>query len=341
MAGTNGQASDRLIEALSADPYAYDFFRAVRLLECCLKEAPRTGTSNSPAKDAIRFGEHPSLSFAPSTIHRVEKDPATGRPRVLVNFFGLLGPNSPLPSHLTEYALEREIHHRDRTFTAFLNVFNHRLTSFFYRAWAANQKALDLDRAGDDERFAEYIGSFFGFGSGTLQQEDVVQDYAKLYFAGRLASKTRNAEGLEAILQDYFDIPAALETFFGRWLKLPEEYLCRLGEDPATGALGSTAIVGSRVWECDMGFRLTFGPMSLKDYERMLPNGSSFRRLKAWVLNYCGEQYFWDAQLILKADEVPSIRLGGYGLLGWNTWLKTSDFTEPAEGLILQADGVS
>jgi type VI secretion system protein ImpH len=340
MAGANGKTTDRLIEALATHPHAHDFFRAVRLIECSLRDHPRVGTSQSPAKDSIRFGQLPSLAFAPSTIQKIERDSVTNKIRMMVNFFGLLGPNSPLPTHLTEYALERELHFRDRTFAAFLNVFNHRLISFFYRAWAVNQKALDLDRPGEDERFEEFIGAFFGFGVESLEHEDVVQGYAKLYFAGRLASKTRNAEGLEAILQEYFDIPSQLETFFGRWLSLPAEYLCRLGDSPATGTLGTTAIVGSRIWECEMSFRIRLGPMILVDYERMLPNGSSFKRLKSWVLNYCGEQFFWDAQLILRADQVPQTRLGLYGLLGWNTWLKTNEFSTPACGLILHADRV-
>lgn len=340
MADTNGQATDRLIDALSANPYAYDFFRAVRLLECSFRDHPRIGSAESAASEPVRFGQLPSLSFAPSTIQAVETDPPAGRIRLLVNFLGLLGPNSPLPTHLIEYALERELHHRDRTLTAFLNVFNHRMISLFYRAWAVNQKALDLDRPGEDERFEDYIGSFFGFGFRSLQHHDVVQDYAKLYFAGRLASKARNAEGLKAILREYFDVPASVETFFGRWLDLPGRYLCRLGESPTTGTVGSTAILGARIWDCEMGFRIRLGPMRLQDYERLLPNGRSFKRLKSWILNYCGEQYFWDAQLTLKGDEVPRIRLGVYGLLGWTTWLTSRPSAEPVNGVLLPGDGM-
>ena len=67
---------------------------------------------------------------------------------MLVNFMGLFGPNAPLPLHITDYARDREANAKDETLTAFLNVFHHRLISLFYRAWAVNQKAADLDRAG-------------------------------------------------------------------------------------------------------------------------------------------------------------------------------------------------
>jgi type VI secretion system protein ImpH len=53
------------------------------------------------------------------------------------------------------------------------------------------------------------------------------------------------------------------------------------------------------------------------------------------VLNYCGQHFFWDVQLVLRADEVPEIHLGQAGRLGWTTWLKTKTFACDADDLIL------
>ena len=50
----------------------------------------------------------------------------------------------------------------------------------------------------------------------TLQERDAVPDHAKLFFSGRLACQTRNAEGLEAILREYFHIPAEVQPFTGQ-----------------------------------------------------------------------------------------------------------------------------
>ena len=49
------------------------------------------------------------------------------------------------------------------------NIFHHRMLSLFYRAWAVNQKAADLDRP-DVHDFARYIGSFFGLGMADAAQ---------------------------------------------------------------------------------------------------------------------------------------------------------------------------
>jgi len=334
MADTHGHTPNSVIDELVKRPFAFDFFRAVRLLESQRQDLPRIGFSISPAEDPVRFWQNPSLRFAPSSLESVRPGGPDSLPRLAVNFFGLFGPNAPLPPHITEYVLERELHHHDHTIAAFFNLFHHRLISLFYRAWAASQKSADLDRP-SDQRFATYIGSVFGIGMEALQDRDAVPDTGKLFFAGRLASQTRNAEGLEAILQQFFQIPAEVQPFTGRWLALPADSLCRLGESAESATLGINSIAGSRFWDCQLSFRMKFGPMGLADYERMLPRGESFERVKYWVLNYCGEHFFWDVQLVLRAEEVPATCLGRSSRLGWTSWLKTKDFVRDADQLIL------
>lgn len=334
MASTDRPMPDPLIEAIAKNFFAFDFFRAIRLLECQRPELPRIGYSFSPSQDPIRFCQKPSLAFASSTLDELSRKDADSVPRVYVNFFGLFGPNGPLPLHLTEYAYERERHFDDPTITAFFNVFHHRLFSFFYRSWAANQKTVDLDRL-NDQRFAIYIGSLFGIGMESLQNRDGLSDSAKLYYSGRLACQTRNAEGLEAIVGDFFEMKTEIQTFAGRWLDLPADCICELGSSTETCSLGVTTIVGSRVWDCQLSFRIRIGPLKLADYQRMLPSGKSFQRLSCWVLNYIDNRFTWDVQLVLQAAEVPVISLGCAGDLGWTTWLKTAPFTRDPDDLIL------
>jgi type VI secretion system protein ImpH len=339
MAGPDRKTPDSLIAELAREPFGFDFYRAVRLLESLHPDRPRIGYSESPADDPIRFAQAPSLAFASSTIDSVvipEKDGEM--PRLTQNFFGLFGPNGPLPQHLTEYARDRARHDGDRTLTAFADLFHHRLLSFFYRAWAANQKVVDLDRPGE-QRYAYYVGAFGGLGMDSLRASDNVPDWGKLYFSGRLAAQPRNPEGLESIIGDFFGVPARVETFIGQWMDIPEDSRCALGDSPETGRLGLTTLLGSRIWDCQSKFRIIMGPMRLADFERMLPSGASFGRLRHWVLNYVGELFFWDVQLVLKADEVPQTQLGRSGRLGWTTWLRDSPATADAGDLTLVPSG--
>lgn len=348
MEGSNRTAATDLISEFQQSPFAFDFFRAVRLLETRHNSSARIGTSHDPREDPIRFGQNPSLAFAPSTIEAFRPGERGQPGKMFVRFFGLFGPNGPLPLHLTEYAHEQQLQAKDNTFVEFCDMFHHRLLSLFYRAWAVNQKAVDFDRAEgarsnamlrsegwSGPRFALYIGSLFGLGMESVRDKDEISDWAKLFYSGTLACQTRNAEGLGAIVQDYFGIPTQIQSFVGQWLELPATSICKLGESPASGGLGVTTIVGSRFWDCQLKFRIRLGPMKLSELQRLLPIGKSFRQLRCWVLNYIAEELFWDIQLVLNAAEVPQISLGQEGLLGWTSWLKSAPFTRDADDVVL------
>ncbi|MDT8302452.1 MAG: type VI secretion system baseplate subunit TssG [Sedimentisphaerales bacterium] len=330
-----GALPNSLMQALKDKPYDFDFFQAVRRLECTHPELPRIGHSQRPQSDPFRFCQNVSLAFESSAIKAFKEATDEHPNRMFVNFFGLLGTNGPLPLPITEYIYDRLHNHKDKTLASFLNVFHHRMISLFYRAWACNQQSVSHDRK-EEDRFAVYIASLFGIGEDSLRNRDAVPDVAKLHYSGRLVCQTRNAEGLREILQDYFGIAVCIEQFIGQWIDIPQEHYCRLGESVENAKLGSTLVIGSRFWECQQKFRLKFGPMHLSEYQRMLPGGDSIRRLIAWVKNYVGDELSWEAQLILSAVEVPMICLGKMGQLGWSTWLKSREFEKDAEDLLLR-----
>ena len=317
------------IQTIRQRPQRYDFFGAVRLLQAQFPELPRIGCSKLLQQDPIRFGQRPSLAFAASSIDSLEDGQA---PKLNLTSFGLFGPSGPMPVCMTEYALLPE-----SGLLPFADVFHHRLFCLFYRAWESSQKAADLDRAADpslpasgrtdaqvreaflNQRFARYLASLLGVGFASLQHRNAVPDNARLYYASHLVAQWRNAEGLETILQDFFDLPIHLEEFVGRWIAIPAENICRLGSPSVE--LGHTAIAGKSVWEPRLGFRLRVGPLGLNDFLTFLPGQPAFERLRAWVNDYAGCEFIWDLQLVLKADEVPQLRLGGMGQLGWSSFL--------------------
>jgi type VI secretion system protein ImpH len=324
-----------LIDELAADATAFDFFAAVRRLQASRPELPRVGYSLAPAQDPVRFCQSPELDFAPSTLEALKRHPDPNRaPALYARHFGVFGPNGALPLCLTEYARDRILHHNDPTFAAFCNVFHHRLASLFFRAWADASKVLDLDRR-EDSFWVYYVGSLFGLGGETFWNRDHVPDRAKLFYAGRLAQQTRNAEGLAAIIGEFFGVKTELRPFVGRWMNLPREYQCRLGASPDSCMLGRNAIVGSRVWESQLHFRLRVGPMHLADLERLLPGGGSFQRMRDFVKLYTSDQFTWDVQFVLARAEVPAIQLGRSGRLGWTTWLKVKPFDHDADDIIV------
>lgn len=323
-----------LLDQLARAPHEFDFFQLLRRLEGLYPDRPRLARSPRPVEDAVRLGQQPSLGFAPRTVAAFE--PGTGGlpPRVEVLFFGLFGPNGPLPIHMTEYVYDRLHNAGDATLARFADVFHHRLLSLFYRAWADAQPCVQYDRA-EEDRFWKYVGALFGMGLPSFRNRDAVPDNAKRYYAGWLACQTRSADGLTAMVGDYFQLPVRIEEFVGQWIDLPDGCRFVLGEDPETGSLGSSAPLGSQVWTCQQKFRIVFGPLRYDDYVRLLPGGDSLRRLTALVRNYLGDEWEWDVRLILEKEQVPPLLIGHSGCLGWDGWLHHDSRIEDASDLVL------
>lgn len=136
MASTGGPMRDplTLLDALEAHPARFDFYAALRQLECAFPHLPRIGQAARSADEAVRFGQQPSLAFEPAILAALKPG---NTPKLLLNFFGLMGANGPLPIHLTEYVRDRQRNRNDPTPAAFFDVFHHRMISLFYRAWAS------------------------------------------------------------------------------------------------------------------------------------------------------------------------------------------------------------
>jgi type VI secretion system protein ImpH len=334
MADENRTASRHLEESLRKEPYKYGFFQLMRLLECAYKDKPRLGRSTRPVDDPVRLGQEVSLTFESSTLSSFTQGKNGLPPRLTGRFLGLFGANGPLPLHLTEYVRERIHHYRDHTLARFADMFHHRMMCLFYRAWADTEPAVNFDRP-ESDRFAGYVGSLAGLGLESLHERDDMPDLAKLYYAGYLSCQAKHAEGLRAMLADYFRLPVNIEEFVGEWLDIQASDLTRLGETPRTGELGVSAILGSRVWACQHKFRIRLGPLSLAEYQSLLPTGYRIGQLIAVVRNYIGDELVWDVNLVLKREQVPGTRLDGQTGLGWTSWLGDRHESADADDLML------
>jgi type VI secretion system protein ImpH len=168
-----------------------------------------------------------------------------------------------------------------------------------------------------------------------LRDRDAVPDHAKLFGAGHLVRDTRNAEGLQRLLEGFFRAGVRIEQWVFHWLALAPEQRTRLGAGRVAEQLGVGTVVGAAVPDVQGKFRIRLGPLSLARYESHLPGGAPFVQLLAWVRNYVGREFAWDTRLVLKRSEVPAARLGGAGRLGWTTWLGTRSSDADADDLVL------
>lgn len=295
----------------------FEAFQLLRLIECAYPGKARLGTAARPEQEPIRLGQDPELRFSTAQVTSYEPARETAFARLAIDF-GLLGPQGPMPLHVTEYVRARARHMNDRTLERFLDVFHHRLASLFYRAWAASQPVIGLDRPGED-RFAAYIESLCGLRCA-VDGPDAIGDEEKLGAAAWLGERRRHASGLAALLVYATGVPIVIEPFVGQWSTLPEEVHWRLGGRDR-GALAQGYVLGRRVWDRQHRFRIVAGPLNASECEGLLPGTEGMRRVRAWVRQYVGTTLDFDVELRLSHDAAQPMRLGRSARLARCAWL--------------------
>lgn len=316
-------------DRLFSEPYSFEFVQAVRLLHQLYPHRAAIGFFQPPASEVVRFGVRPSLSFPASEVHELDST-GNGPPLMRVNFMGTVGPLGVLPLYYTELVAER-MKERDRTLRDFLDIFHHRVISLFYRAWLKHHFPAQYEIGGDD-RFSYYLSGIVGLGTPGLENRQQASDESLRYYAGLFAQQPRSAEALKLILRDFFGVPVEIDQFLGAWYRLAPDSQCKL-DDTAEDyqMLGFGTIVGDEIWNPQSRIRIVLGPLPLKRYLDFLPTGSAYRLLRSLVRFFGGDEFDFEAQLILRREEVPVCELGLDGeaaaQLGWVSW----SFTRPMD----------
>jgi|ERR1041384_554653 type VI secretion system protein ImpH len=334
---TESRTTDRpLAQELWDESYRFDFFQAVRLLERLDPERQTVGLDGDIEREAVRFRSRQTLSFPPSEIYQITRgdgDNSEKPPEMTVAFMGLTGPLGVLPHHYSELVIERS-RHKDTALWAFLDIFNHRIVSLFYRVWKKYRFAIAYE-GGEIDEFSSALFSVVGVGTHGLRHRLSLHDQILIYYGGLIAQRPHSASAITAILGDYFNVHVTANQFSGQWLKLGEN-VTRLGQ--SNSQLGMTTIAGARVWDVQSKFRVRIGPLSLKEFQSFIPVGSAFRPATELLRLLVGLEFDFDLQLVLEAQAVPPCVLqtgSDAPRLGWTSWLKTRDVAEDDEQVVL------
>jgi type VI secretion system protein ImpH len=290
-----------------------------------------------PETEVARFGAHPSLAFPASQIQSMEC-PDEGAAKMAVNFMGLTGPQGVLPNPFTSLIIER-LRASDTSPRDFLDIFNHRIISLFYRAWRKYRFDVACEH-GERDLFSRHLLSLVGLGTEGLRDRQAVSDDTLVYYAGLLAQRPRSAQALQQILADFFEVPVEIEQFAGAWYRLDPETQCRLSEGSSdSGELGLGAVVGDEVWDQQSKVRVVLGPLTLERYADFLPGGQSWEPLRSWVRFFSNDEWDFEVKLILEREQVPACTLGAEGSsgpqLGWVSWVKSKPFRRDPDDTVL------
>ena len=317
MANSNRLAKLYLDE-LSKDPqelYQQGFAPLLRYLDANSPLASRIGYSVSPKQDCTRFGQTALLHFHSSAFTETKFESKTGNYKLKNSYWGMLGINGPLPSHLTEYAIERKYRLKDKTFTEFLDVFNHRFISLFYRAWADAEPTVSHDRK-DHDTFKERLNAFSGEANvhkDTFDQNRNVHQF----LSGLFSHKNRSSKVLSQLLSEYLHLEVSIEQFQGRWYQLELDEQTQLGKN--NFSLGIDSIIGKRTYQRSFNFTINIGPVDYSEYIRLLNNKHRIESIIELTQKAVGQEYEFSINIILKAHQTQPSQLGS-AKLGINSW---------------------
>ncbi|MEN8513859.1 type VI secretion system baseplate subunit TssG [Burkholderia sp. RS02] len=320
--------SPELLERLQAEPWRFGFLSLLRRIGANPAIDP-IGTARRPRSEPFRLGQQPSLAFAPREVASAQE--ADGRLKVRLFGLGMLGPNGPLPIHVTEIAKDREDSRRDMTTVDFFDIFHHRFFTLFYRAWASAQSAAGLDRP-DEEHFSFYVASLTGQDVGECRRRPL-PSHARLAAAPHLVRESRNPDGLRATLERYFGVPVAIEEHVFHWIEIDAADRGRMGRPGAAATMGQGAMLGRVAPDRQHRFRIVIGPVDLDAYLRFTPQGEDLPRLVEWVRAFVGYELEWELELRIKPESAPPAVMGGRQRMGWSGWLGRPDPHKPITGM--------
>jgi type VI secretion system protein ImpH len=342
MPPTKRRFEPAVIERLFKEPYRFEYFNAVRMLELWL--ARHGIAQDEMVPGFLRFQNSTSLSFPASQIEAIDTEPsglsrdanalaealhsATLKyVRITPAFMGLLGNSGVLPAHYTERFAEHQLHQKDNGPQAFLDTFSNRSLALFYQAWRKYRLAFKCQPGGHDT-FLPLLLSLAGIGHASLcrrlanEETGCVLDESIGYFAASIRHRPTSAVQIARLLSEYFGRQVLIKQFVGAWYDVPLEQQSMLGG--ASAIVGAGALVGARVWQCALRMRLSIGPMDYVSFSAFLPGGACAKALKSMLLMLTGVALEYEVELVLRAADVRGAVLsaGSTGSrLGWDSYL--------------------
>ncbi len=322
---TDSRQPKSLVENLAGEPYRFEFYQAVRLLETLNRtRLTLTAEETVSSRHVVRFRSRISFAFPASEVQDLEL--VGNWPQLTVNVFGLAGALGPLPPPYTEMVLDA-VARKEYAAIDFLDIFNHRLIELLYNVRRAHEPALTAN-APHKGPAADYLFSIIGLGVSKTRTKLGFPAQSMLYYGGLLARQPRTAAGLEVLLRDYFAIPLTVQQFSGIWRQIDRSQWTTLGRLGQNQTLADSAMLGTRGWDQAGAILIIIGPLALRWFEDFLPGTKIHFVLCSLVKFYIGAQRKARVRLRLKPGDVPQLQLGR-SQLGYTSWLRARPYTQP------------
>lgn len=285
-------------------PYT-NFYRFMQWLEQRHPELPPIGTTSQIKNDQVRMRPHPGMGFPASEFKGIEVNPdddPESPPTVRTTFMGLYGIDSPLPTaYIDDITQRREGHD---TVEHFLDIFNHRILTQFYRIWKKHNYPATFEPGGTD-RISQSLLGIGGLGiPGTENNFDVPLSRF-LGILDMLHQPGKTADGLKQLVRMVTpDTEATIVPNYRRKVRVPEPRL------DGTFFLDDRPILGGIATEINSAVEIRLYTESKADARGwMPPHQPLFHDLLSLLRVYLGWRYDAHITLTMPRRLFPAPRL--------------------------------
>lgn len=298
-------APARLIEQLRDKlPYT-QFYRFCQLLEQSQPDAPALGSHWQVRHDPVRFRPHPGMGFPASEFKRVEMPEHPHLPPTIrTTFIGLYGVESPLPTSYIDDITQR----RDgyEAVSDFLDIFNHRLTTQYYRIWRKYSYPATFSAGGTDKT-SKYLLSLCGLGIEGCAQNIATPVSRFLALTSMMRLPTRTSEGIMALVQLLAPDTQARVIAHDRCRIPLRTPLTMSAHHPIS--MSNSPVMGTHAVEVNSQVLLRLKTDNPNEAKEWLPGGQLHKDLLALLHVYLGSRLHVRLQLSVLRSLLPDAQL--------------------------------
>lgn len=308
-----------------------NFYRFCQYLEQAAPHAPSLGSTANPADDPVRFRPHPGMGFPVSELKAVEHDAQQpdASPTVRTTFLGLYGVDSPLPTaYLDDIAQGKDGH---EAVMAFLDIFNHRFTTQYYRIWRKYNYPASFE-PGAMDAISRCLLGLIGLGIPGSENHIATPVSRFLALLSVMRLPTRTAEGVTALVM----------------LLAPKTLATVTPHDPQSVVLKTRAFL-SRTSRIDLKTRALLGRTGMDvnsqlllqlyteeadEAREWLPGGQLHTDLLVLLRVYLGWRCQVRLQLTLPKSLLPAAQLGKQRVQIGRTGILRGSGSAPSAGTV-------
>lgn len=343
MATPNRRKISPLAKKVESSPWRFDFFQLVKLLESETNASNEVGDFTPVQDESIKFITNPQLNFEPSAVKQVRSTTKANvqnnditkehlQKELEVNFWGLNGSAGTLPYHYSELITQR-IRNNDHALKDFVDIFNHRSLSLFYKAWQKHRPWLQ--HPSKDAPISKYkinqhqaiLKGLTGL-SGEHNASFNKPEGAWLNYSGFASARVSSASMLKHAINHHFGLSVRLNEFKGQWEHMPPDVRTRLSDRKSNGMnniLGVSALLGARCWNAQNRFEVEIVEIEYKQFMTFSPGSEKLNALYEFIKFKVGTELDFDLTLKVQKSKLypASFKVGKQPQLGWNSRLES------------------